>query len=144
MGRNLSLISTSAHDVLRDNYYALLVHDLLYRKPVVAIRMQLNTLLSFVTSPQSHLATAWWPPAEPSGCLHRSSAMLCCLRTWLPVPGRPSAGSSSSRCLRMSSWKLCHRAATVSYSRVIPRTSSSFRLRLLLHGRRSSNPCNGC
>lgn len=71
-------------------------------------------------------------------------------RTWLPVPGNPCKCSSdngldASSIIPLSgpvirSWKLCQRDAMVSYSLVIPRTSSSLRLRLLLDGSNDSNP----
>ena len=62
---------------------------------------------------------------------------------WPPVPGKPaplSSDTSPARCPRISSWKLFHNAAMVSYSRVMPRTSSSFRFSTLLEDSSSSKP----
>ena len=49
---------------------------------------------------------------------------------------------ASPFCPRMSSWKLLQSDAMVSYSFVIPRTSSSLRLRMLLEESNSSKPCD--
>jgi len=91
------------------------------------------------------------PIITPVLCIYRrSSAMmhrhiyslLLPATTCPPVPGSPcsSVDACSVDCPRISSWKLCHNSAMVSYSRVMPSTSSSFLLRLLLDDMSPSNP----